>query len=66
MKISKEKIELIMAMKGLTASEVAEACGISRQNLSTIRQRGTCTPSTAGKIARGLGVNPAEIIEKEE
>lgn len=66
MKISKEKIELIMAMKELTVSAVAEACGISRQNLSTIRQRGTCTPATAGKIARGLGVNPAEIIEKEE
>ena len=65
MKISKEKIEYIMATNGLTAADTAEKSGISRQNFSTIKLRGTCTPTTAGKIARGLGVDVAEIIEKE-
>ncbi len=65
MKISKRKIEYIMATKGLTAADTAEKSGISRQNFSTIKLRGTCAPTTAGKIARGLGVDVAEIIEKE-
>lgn len=66
MRISKEKIECIMATKGLTAADTAEKAGISRQNFSTIRLRGTCTPATAGKVARGLGVDVADIIEKGE
>lgn len=66
MKISKQKIECIMAEKGLTATQTAERCGISRQNFSTIKLRGTCTPATAGKIAQGLGVDPLDIIEQED
>ena len=65
MKISKEKIEYIMATKGLTASEISEKSGVSRQNFSTIKLRGTCEPATAGKIARGMGVDVADIIEQE-
>lgn len=65
MRVSKEKIECIMAAKGLTASMAAEKAGISRQNFSTIKLRGTCSPVTAGKIANGLEVDLTEIIEKE-
>lgn len=65
MKISKDKIELIMAEKGLTAVKVAERSGISRQNFSTIKLRGTCAPPTAGKLAHGLGVDVAEITEED-
>ena len=63
MRISKEKIECIMAAKGLTAAEVAKRSGVSRQNFSTIKLRGTCEPATAGKIARGLGVNVSDVLE---
>ena len=66
MKISKEKIEYIMATKGFTASMVEDKSGISRQNFSTIKLRGTCSPVTAGKIAHGLEANLTEIIEKGE
>ena len=62
MKISKEKIELIMAEKQLTAIVASERAGLSRQNFSTIKLRGTCTPATATKIARGLDVDVSEII----
>lgn len=54
-----------MASKGLTAVELSKRTGISRQNISTIKLRGTCTPITAGKLARGLEVDLSEIIEKE-
>ena len=65
MRVSREKIEYIMAAKGWTSAETAEKSGISRQNFSTIKLRGTCAPVTAGKLARGLGVSVTEIIEKE-
>lgn len=65
MKISKEKIELVMATKGLSAVEVSKRAGMSRQNFSTVKLRGSCTPTTASKIAKGLGVEVPEIIEKE-
>lgn len=66
MRISKKKIECVMARKALTTIEVAKKSGVSRQNFSTVKLRGTCTPITAGKIARGLGVDVAEIIETED
>lgn len=65
MMICKKKIELIMAERGLTATEVSKRAEMSLQNFSTIKLRGTCTPTTAGKLAQGLGVNVSEIIEEE-
>ena len=39
---------------------------MTRQNFSTIKNRGTCTPATASRIAKGLGVEVEELIESEE
>lgn len=66
MKINKLNLDLLQAERGLTCSELAKKAGMSRQNLSTVRTRGTCTPITAGKIAKALEVNVTEIIETEE
>lgn len=65
MTINAQRIETILAERGLTKSAFAPLCGISRQNISTIIRRGTCEPKTAGKLAQGLGVPVAEIIKKE-
>lgn len=65
MKISKEKIELILAKKNLKIVDAAKIMGMTRQNFSTIKNRGTCTPATAAKIANGLGVEVEEFIESE-
>lgn len=65
MTINTMRIETMLAEHGLTKAAYAESCGISRQNVSTILRRGTCEPKTAGKLAAGLGVPVAEIIEKE-
>lgn len=64
MTISGMKIETKLAEQGLTKAAYAKKCGISRQNVSTIIRRGTCEPKTAGKLAAGLGVPVADIIEK--
>lgn len=67
MKISKQQIELLMASRNLSVAQLSERSGISRQNISTIKNRGTCMPATAAKIAKGLSCSVEEfvIIEKE-
>ena len=55
-----ENLDYVSALEFL-----ANRCGISRQNVSTLIRRGTCEPRTAGKLASGLGVEVREIIEKE-
>lgn len=65
MKINVSKIKAILAERSMTRAELASACGMCRQNVSTILTRGTCEPKTAGKIAKGLGI-PVEEIMKED
>lgn len=65
MKISVQKLELLQARQGLTITALAEKSGIARQNISTIKGRGTCNPLTLAKLAAGLGVDPSELIAKE-
>lgn len=65
MTINTQRIEIMLAERGLTKAAYAESCGISRQNISTIIRRGTCEPKTAGKLAAGLSLPVAEIIKKD-
>ena len=63
MKISRQQLELAQAQAGMSATQLSEASGISRQQISTTR--GTCMPITAAKLAQGLGVPLESILEKE-
>lgn len=65
MLINTTKIKIIMAQESMTLSQLALQSGITRQNISTILSRGSCTPLSVGKIARGLGVPVEEIILEE-
>lgn len=62
MTINAQRIETMLAERGLTKAAYAANCGISRQNVSTIIRRGTCEPKTAGKLAAGLGIPVTDII----
>jgi DNA-binding Xre family transcriptional regulator len=62
--ISRQKIELLQARKGLGTVDFAAKAGVSRQNISTLKLRGTCRPVTAARLAAALGVDVAEIIEE--
>ena len=44
--------------------QLANKAGLSRQNLSTIKNRGTCSALTAVKIATALGVDVTEIVDE--
>ena len=66
MTINTIKLETMLAERGMTRTELAKQCGISRQNVSTIIRRGTAEPKTVGKLAAGLGVSVADIIKEGE
>ena len=65
MKLNTIKIALILADREMTRAALAELCGMSRQNVSTILTRGTCEPKTLGKLAKGLGVDASELIKED-
>lgn len=65
MKVDVIKIEALLARQGITKTELACRAGISRQSISVIVGRGTCTPITTGKLASALGVDVLDIIEQE-
>lgn len=62
----KANLEIMAARKGMKMGQLADKAGLCRQNLSTIKNRGTCTAVTACKIAAALGVDVTEIIEEED
>lgn len=65
MKIDTIKVQLLLAEQEMTKTDLAEKSGICRQNISIILGRGTCTPATAGKIAKALDIPVAEIVKEE-
>lgn len=65
MKLNTQKIEILIAEQRITRAQLAERCGIARQNLSIIVRRGTAEPKTVGKLAIGLGVCISDIIKED-
>ena len=63
MNINSQKIEIMLANNCMTKAALAEKAGISRQSISTILRRGTCSTPNAGKLARALGVDVEELSE---
>lgn len=64
MRLDVMKIMQMLAELGMTKSELASKSGVSRQQISTIIGRGTCSPKTAGKLAAGLGIPVGEIMKE--
>lgn len=65
MKLDTRQISVLMAERSMTQVELSTSCGIRPQNISTIIHRGTCSPKSAGALAKGLGVSVAEILRAE-
>ena len=63
MKILKSKLFVIMATSGITQGDIAKKMGVSRSYISTVLARGTCSPKTAGRIAKALNVSVESIVE---
>ena len=66
MKLDTAKIMMVLAERGMSKTDLAAKSGVSRQQISTILGRGTCTPKTAGKLAMGLGISVGEIMKEAQ
>ena len=64
LKLSREKIMIILAERSMTVKMLAEQMGIRPNNLSALLNRNTCQTTTAGKLATALKVPVESIIER--
>lgn len=65
MRLDSIKIKLLMAELEINQTVLAEKVGVSRQNISLMLCRGTCSITNAGKLAKALGVSVREIVKEE-
>ena len=61
MRINGGIIDLLASKKGFDMKTLSEKSGISRQNLSTIKKRGSCRTTTALKLSESLDVTVEEL-----
>ena len=66
MKVDRKKLELAMARVCMDSKCLAETSGLPRPTLNNAIAGKGIRPSTLGRIAKALGVEPADIMEKEE
>ena len=67
MRISKSKLALAMLNAGITSiKDLAEVSGVSINTLSRSNNGGSVKLPALGRIARALGVDPADIIQEGE
>lgn len=65
MKADKEKLMLAMARACMDSKELSEAAQLPRPTLNNAITGRSIRPATLGRIAKALGVDPADIIETE-
>ena len=63
LKISKRKVQLLMAKKCMNPYDLCSKAGISYVNYQRIIKTGSTKIATLGKIAKALDVDVTEIIE---
>ncbi len=63
MELSRIKINIVMARKKMTVSELAKSYGVSRTRINVILNQREVTALCAGRMAAALGVDVTEIIE---
>ena len=66
LKPDSRKVLIAMAEAELEPSELAEAAGISKNIVYTIRRGFYCKPKYLGAVARALSVSVADLVEENE
>lgn len=64
MRIDRVKFVAALARTDLSSKQLAQRSGVSRVTVSAVKNGKRCRADTANKLAAGLGVDPAEIIEE--
>lgn len=65
MKVNQEDMLLAMARAGMSQTDISRRGGVSLKSVKRALHGYNVTPRTVGGIAWALGVDPAEILEKE-
>ncbi len=65
MRMSRKKVNIALARKQMTVTELAEAYGVSRARMNVILNSQVVTPVCAGRVAKALDVDVTEIIDQE-
>lgn len=65
MKLNAWKIKILLAEKEMNQADLANKCGVNRQQINEILSRESCTLKTLGKIAKALGIPVAEIVRED-
>lgn len=65
MKADLKKMDLAMARACMNIPDIAKASGIPVQTINNLRKRNSVRPATLGKIAKALGVDPADLIKED-
>ena len=66
MKANREKLRLAMARACMNPQDLAKAAEMPPQTVNGVLRGRSVRPATIGRIAKALGVDPTEILEKEE
>lgn len=64
MRINIHRLKLAMARQQLSARKLSQSSGISHATISAIMCGKSCHPATLGKLARALGLDPADLTEQ--
>lgn len=64
MKLNRDKVNIAMARKMMTVTDLAKAYGVSRARMNVILNSQVLTPVCAGRVAEALGVDVTEIIDQ--
>lgn len=64
MELSREKVDIAMARKKMTVTNLAEAYGVSRARMNVILNSRNVSTVCAGRVAAALGVDVTEILEQ--
>ena len=66
MVLSKAKVELAFAVACMNPYDLCEVTKIQYQTYRRVINGNEAKPATVGKIAKALGVDPAELLEEEK
>jgi len=64
MKLNIVKLRSEIARNEVNLKMLSEKCGVSRNTLSAINAGKSCGFIALGKIAKALGVDPADLLEE--
>lgn len=62
----RKKLELAMARACMESADLPAAAGLPRPTVQNVIVGKSVRPATLGKVAKALGVDPADIIGEED